>query len=91
MFSLGYNQKQFGSKLKMSVRKNVSVRKQFSKISLKTVQVSCLSKKLFPTLGNYCLSIFEKAILTFVLVISHGTMWQRNVSFQNFLCLFPYF
>ena len=70
---------------------NVSVRKQFSKISWKTEQVSCLRKWLFLTLRNYCLSLFEKAILTFVLAISHGTMWQHNVSFRNFLCLFPYF
>ena len=43
---------------------------------------------MFLTLGKSYLSLFEKAILTFV---SFPTMRQCNVSSRNFLCWFPYF
>ena len=68
MFLLEYNGKQFlVQNWKCQWGKNISVRKKFSKISRKTEQVSRLSKELFLTLGKYCpVSLFEKAILTFV-------------------------
>ena len=91
MFSLGYNRKQFGSKLKMSVRKKCKCAYEI----LKNIGENKASFTSEQVIVSYPREIFSHPLgksYSYVReLLSFPTMWQRNVSFRNFLCLFPYF
>ena len=67
------------------------VKIKFSKISGKTEHVSRLNKLLFLTLGKYCLSLFEKAILTFVSSCHFPQCGNAMFLFETFFVCFLIF
>ena len=89
--SAGYNRKQFGWKLKMSVRKNCKCALEILKNIVEN-RASVTSEQVIVSYPREILSqplwesySYVREFLSFL------TMWQSNVSFGNFLCLFPYF
>ena len=93
MFSLVYNRKQFGSKLKMSVKKKCKCAYEI----LKNIVENRASFTSEQVIVSYPREIFnvsaslKKLFLRSCVQLLFPTMWQSNVSFRNFLCLFPYF
>ena len=91
MFSLVYNRKQFGSKLKMSVRKKCKCACEILKHIVEN-KASFTSERVIVSYPREILSQPLWKSHSYVLeFLSFPTMWQCNVSFRNFLCLFPYF
>ena len=91
MFSLVYNRKQFCSKLKMSVRKKCKRACEILKNILEN-RASLTSEQVIVSYPREILSQPLWKSYSYVReFLSFPTMWQRNVSFRNFLCLFPYF
>ena len=89
--SAGYNWKQFGWKLKMSVRKKCKCALEILKNIVEN-RASFTSEQVIVSYPREILSqplwksySYVREFLSFL------TMWQSNVSFRNFLCLFPYF
>ena len=82
---------QLGNNLLQKICFNMSVKKK--KEILKNIvgnRTSFMSEQIIVSYpGEKIVSAcLKRAILTFV---SIPTMWQRDVSFRNFLCSFPYF
>ena len=89
MFSLVYNRKQFGSKSKMSVREKCKCAYEKNIVENRA---SFMSEQVIVSYPREILSQPLWKSYSYVRgFLSFPTMWQRIVSFQNFLCLFPYF
>ena len=89
--SAGYNWKQFGWKLKMSVRKKCKCALEILKNIVEN-RASFTSEQVIVSYPREILSQPLWKSYSYVReFLSFPTMWQRNVSFRNFLCLFPYF
>ena len=91
MFSLVYIRKQFGSNLKMSVRKKCKCAYEILKNIVENKAIFTSEQVIVSYPREILSQPLWKSYSYVRELLSFPTMWQRNVSFRNFLCLFPYF